>query len=103
MYAIAFDLDTRAAKEALGDETIAYKKIRGVLEAHGFEGQQGSLYFGRPDSTPVDCVLAVQEIDKRFSWFSRVVRDLRMLRVEEQNNLLPALSTELRFDQSDSA
>lgn len=103
VYAIAFDLDTKAAEHELGDGwRSAYGRIGTVLQQHGFSGQQGSLYFGRADSNPVHCVLAVQDLDKRFVWFGRIVRDLRMLRVEEQNDLRDALSNELRFDQDET-
>jgi virulence-associated protein VapD len=94
MYAIAFDLDT----EALGrhypgnNPTNAYGDIRRVLEGHGFKWQQGSLYFG--DATvvsPVIAVLAVQEIVKRYPWFRAVVTDIRMMRIEDTNDLMPAV------------
>lgn len=100
VYAIAFDLDTKAAERELGDNWRgAYGRIAAVLQEHGFTGQQGSLYFGQQGSNPVHCVLAVQDLDKRFVWFGRIVRDLRMLRVEEQNDLMDALSTEFRFNK----
>jgi virulence-associated protein VapD len=36
-------------------------------------------------------VLAVQEVSKRYSWFRVAVRDIRMLRIEENNDLMPAV------------
>jgi virulence-associated protein VapD len=42
--------------------------------------------------------MAVQEADRRFAWFAMVVRDLRMLRVDEDNDLMPVLNNQLRFD-----
>lgn len=100
VYAIAFDVDTKAAERELGESWRGcYGRIGIVLQEHGFTMQQGSLYFGQPGSNPVHCVLAVQDLDRRFAWFGRIVRDLRMLRVEEQNDLRDALSTELRFDR----
>lgn len=102
VYAIAFDLDTNACERELGDKTAAYGRIERIFARHGFTRQQGSLFFGTENSTPVDCVLAVQELDRRYAWFGRVVTDIRMLRVEEQNNLLPVLSSELRFDEPEA-
>lgn len=96
MYAIAFDLDTRTAEALLGANWRGcYEQIGRVLNDHGFHGQQGSVYFGQPGSNPVLCVKAVQAIERRYPWFPRVIRDLRMLRIEEENDLLPALSGEL--------
>jgi hypothetical protein len=42
--------------------------------------------------------MAVQEADRRFAWFASAVKDLRMLRVDEDNDLLPALSNRLRLE-----
>jgi virulence-associated protein VapD len=47
--------------------------------------------------------MAVQDADRRYAWFGRVTRDLRMLRVDEDNDLLPALSNRLRLDNTDAA
>ena len=100
MYAIAFDLDTDAARREFhgADHTQAWNLFRRVLEEHGFTNQQGSLYFGKEGTTPVHCVLAVQEAARRYAWLRRVVRDIRMLRIEENNDLFDALGTGLPFD-----
>lgn len=98
VYAIAFDLNTKTAEQLCGDGwRNCYAQIGIVLAEFGFARQQGSVYFGDENSDAVKCVMAVQEIDRRYSWFSRVVQDLRMLRVDEDNDLLPALSNELRL------
>jgi virulence-associated protein VapD len=46
MYAVAFDLEVKAAKanHPSGNATKAYADIRKVLEGHGFLWRQGSLY-----------------------------------------------------------
>ena len=93
MYAIAFDLDTNALENAYSTPNWrnAYDDIAKELRQHGFERQQGSVYFGTRGMTPVHCVLAAQALAKRYSWFVRSVRDLRMLRIEESNDLMPAI------------
>ena len=53
--------------------------------------QQGSVYLGDRTADPVRCVLAIQDVARDCSWFSQVVRDVRMLRIEENNDLLPAI------------
>ena len=104
MYAIAFDLDTTAAEAVCGSNWRGcYEKIGAVLAEHGFGRLQGSVYFGDEASDAVRCVVAVQDLDRRYAWFGRIVRDLRMLRVDENNDLLPALNTELRFDAADAS
>jgi virulence-associated protein VapD len=98
VYAIAFDLDTAIAEKLCGAGWRAcYDKIAMVLAEHGFVRQQGSVYFGDASSDAVRCVMAVQDLDRRYAWFGRVMRDLRMLRVDEDNDLLPALSDRLRL------
>ncbi len=94
MYAIAFDLDTEvlAALYHNPSYTNAYDDIRRVFEEFSFERQQGSVYFAQRDNiTAVDCVLAVQDVSRRYPWFRNVVKDIRMLRIEENNDLMPAL------------
>jgi len=92
-YAIAFDLDTETLKQVYPSESWnnAYSDIRKVLELMGFAWQQGSVYFGGDTVTAVTCVLAAQQLNQKYSWFKASVRDIRMLRIEEMNDLLPAI------------
>jgi virulence-associated protein VapD len=93
MYAIAFDLDTETLQNNYGSQfwQNAYRDIRYALSAHGFNWQQGGVQFGGPEVTPVTCVLAVQDLKRRFSWFRDSVRDIRMLRIEETSDLCSAI------------
>lgn len=92
VYAIAFDMDIESLKQTYGDPyNNAYAEIRKVLGGHGFTPQQGSVYFGNESINAVTCVLAVQDLSRRFPWFAASVRDIRMLRIEEFNDLLPAI------------
>ncbi|MDD9212901.1 hypothetical protein [Aeromonas dhakensis] len=92
-YAIAFDLDTDTLKQSYPNASWnnAYGDIRKVLEPLGFSWQQGSVYFGGDQINAVKCVLAAQKLSNTFAWFKASVRDIRMLRIEEMNDLLPAL------------
>ena len=93
MYAIAFDLDTQLLEESYGGGSWrnAYADIRNALSNHGFDWKQGSVYFGNDRVDAVTCVLAVQDLTRRFPWFRPSVRDIRMLRIEENNDLSPAI------------
>ena len=92
-YAIAFDLDTNQLKNLYGSESWqnAYSDIKRTLVSLGFDHQQGSVYFGSEQITAVKCVLAAQELSKVYPWFKPCVSDIRMLRIEEMNDLQPAL------------
>lgn len=94
-YAIAFDLDTKTLSETYGNPSCgnAYADIKKVLCEYGFERQQGSVYFGDEHVDAVKTVMAVQKLAKMYSWFSPSVRDIRMLRIEEDNDLMPAIET----------
>jgi len=94
MYAIAFDMDTEALKQNYHTDSYnnAYYDIRKLLtEKHGFLWQQGSVYFGGPTVNAVSCVLAAMDVSATFPWFAPSVRDIRMLRIEEQNDLMDAV------------
>ena len=94
MYAIAFDLDTNTLKDVYPNDSYknAYMDIRRVLvDEYGFAWQQGSVYFGGESVDAVSCVLAAQDLTTRYDWFSASVRDIRMLRIEENNDLMPAV------------
>ncbi len=105
VYAIAFDLDGATAEKHCGPNWrgSCYAKIANVFSEFGFGRVQGSVYFGDESSDAVRCVMAVQEADRRFAWFASAVKDLRMLRVDEDNDLLPALSGRLRLEDETAA
>lgn len=97
MYAIAFDLDIENLRNSYHNDsyTNAYVDIRKTLEKYGFDGLQGSVYFGNEKVNPVTCVLAVAELKKAHTWFSASVRDIRMLRIEEDNDLMPIVENDI--------
>jgi len=97
MYAIVFDFDT-ATLEQLYPNAFwrnAYTDVRSFLQARGFEWMQGSTYFGDQTVDAVRCVRAVQKLSAKYPWFKSAVRDIRMLRIEENNDLMIALDDEV--------
>lgn len=94
MYAITFDLDTEVLKQTYPNDSItnAYGDIRKFLNDAGFDWQQGSVYFGNSTMNAVKCVVATQKLSEKYSWFSASVKDIRMLRIEELNDLKDALT-----------
>lgn len=92
VYAIAFDMDIEQLRANYGDPyNNAYLEIRKVLTRHGFAWQQGSVYYGNETVTAVTCVLAAMDLAQSLPWFAASVRDIRMLRIEELNDLMPAV------------
>lgn len=95
VYAIAFDMDIEQLRANYGDPyNNAYLEIRRVLQRHGFAWQQGSVYYGGTEVTSVTCVLAAMDLARSLPWFASSVRDFRMLRIEELNDLMPAVQQE---------
>lgn len=93
MYAVVFDLDTSCLSEQyhVDSSNNAYANIRKFMEANHFEWKQGSVYFGDETVTAVTCVITVQRLSQQYPWFASCAKDVRMLRIEENNDLLPAI------------
>lgn len=96
MYAIVFDLDTETLKNLYPNASWnnAYSDVRKFLTDRGFEWRQGSTYFGDDSIDAVRCVRVVQKLAKKFPWFEPAVKDIRMLRIEENNDLMTAFDDE---------
>ncbi len=92
-YAIAFDLDTKVLQELYPNPSWqnAYYDVERGLRKFGFERRQGSVYFGNDAVDAVTCVLAVQDLAAGLPWFRPSVTDIRMLRIEDNNDLKPAI------------
>ena len=92
-YAIIFNLDATTLETTYPTPiwTDAYKDIARFLRGEGFDRQQGSVYFGNDDVDVVRCQMAVQKLTLEFDWFGPSVKDIRMLRIEDNNNLMPAV------------
>ena len=94
MYAIIFDIDqdTLAKTYEASAYTNAYTDIEQLLKRYGFTKKQNSLYFASTDNVnAVTCVLAAQDLAKTYDWFSASVKDIKMLRIEETSDLMPAI------------
>jgi len=94
MYAIAFDLDQDTLSKTYGvpSHNNAYNDIKNTLNDFGFTRQQGSVYFGDDTVDAVKAVMATQKLAKLYSsWFPASVKDIRMLRIEDNNDLRPAV------------
>lgn len=92
IYAIAFDLDVEMLSKSYGNQNYnnAYNDIKNTLAQYGFVRQQGSVYFG-VEADAVKTVIATQALAKKYSWFVPSVKDIQMLRIEENSDLMPAL------------
>lgn len=92
-YAISFGLDTKILQDSYPAPSWqnAYFDIERALREHGFVRKQGSVYFGDDAVDVVRCQAAVQKLAVDYDWFAPSVRDIRMLRIEDNNDLMPAI------------
>lgn len=92
MYAIAFDLKKDYLEEHYGSSPEnAYGDIKRVLAEHGFQPQQGSVYYGDETSNVVKTIVAVQDLSRKCPWFKESVRDIRILQLLGSDDLKPLL------------
>ena len=83
-YAIVVDLDIDTLKTRTRvSPAEAYTEIEYTLSGYGFSRQQGNVYFGSDK-------VAARRLAK-YAWFVLSVRDIRMLRIEDDNDLMPAI------------
>jgi len=102
MYAIAFDLDNSILEQTYRNTSIsnAYKDIGDVLIEYGFRRQHGSVYFGGEAVNAVVCTTAIMELTQKYSWFAPSVKDIRMLRIEDNNDLTPVINSTIKMLES---
>ena len=108
MYAISFDLDTKVLEQSYPTPSWqnAYADIGKFLRDRGFDTpaeeapsawQQGSVYFGDDTVDVVRCQTVAQQMTMEFDWFALPLRDIRMLRIEDNNDLMPAVELVLQM------
>lgn len=93
MYALTIDLDEETVVRARPGTTLrqAYAEVARELASLGFERRYDGLFYGGERVNAVGSVLAARQLARALPWFAPSVRDFRLLRIEEQNDLLPAV------------
>lgn len=92
MYAISFDLNTEKLVELYGRSyNNAYRDIAMFLEWRGFVRQQNSLYVGNETINAAKTVVTVNQMSERFDWLKPCVKNIRMFRIEDDDDLSIAL------------
>lgn len=83
MYMILIDLEA---------ERFSTAEISEFMNKHGFMCVQRGLYSGSGLINAVSCVIVIQQLFKEFSINSRHVKSLKMFRVDEISDLVPAIN-----------
>lgn len=91
-YVIQIELDNRMLQELYphDDYKHAYNDIRGFLSKEGLRWISGCSLFDAGES-PIKGVVAMQHLSKHFDWFKGSLKQLRLLRVTSNSNLLNAI------------
>jgi virulence-associated protein VapD len=91
MYAIAFDFDTDKLKKNYPGESWqnAYGEVRKFLSDSGFGHQQGTVYYGDENQTPVTTMATVFDLSKKLPYLRDSVKDIRILQLLDSDDLMP--------------
>jgi virulence-associated protein VapD len=91
-YAICIDLDPGVLAQIYGPgwET-AYTDVTRFLAEHGFVRRYGTVYFGDGTIVAVHCMMVVQQLALQFAWFAPAASDVRMIRIEGNNDMRAAM------------
>lgn len=105
MFAIAYDFDTAQLKQhyPVASSNNAYADFRKFMESHGFKSQQGSVLYGDDTVTAVTATLAIVAASAKFPWLSPSVIDIRILRILDKDDLMPAVQSGAGAHKSVSA
>jgi virulence-associated protein VapD len=94
MFAIAYDFDTEKLKEHYTSSyNNAYGDVRKFMETKGFTAKQGSVLYGDDTVTMVSAVLAVSGLSTKFPWVLPSLKDIRILRILDSDDLMPAIQS----------
>lgn len=95
MFAIAYDFDNAALKQHYHVDSFnnAYANFRKFMADRGFSSQQGSVLYRDESVTAVTATLAIVEASSHFSWLSPSVKDIRILRILDKDDLMPAVQS----------
>ena len=91
IYAVLIDLDADSLLDHEKQNNVD-QQIKIYMIENGFIWKQGNIYFGNENITAVNCVVVIQKLAQKYSWFSACVKEVRLFRIEENTDLLPALS-----------
>lgn len=100
MYAITFDMNIELLRLNYGNSyNNAYDEIEEVLRNNGFIKHQRNIYFGDTTVNAVSCVIVTIKLSKLFPWFVSSIKNINMLRIEELNDLMPAIRQEEKMNK----
>lgn len=89
-YAILLRLDDCVLRRLLEANDLARDQITHFFAKQGFVRRNHDLYFGDQTVDAVQCVLTAQRLAATFNWVVSAIKEIRMLRIEEDCDLTGA-------------
>lgn len=92
-YGILLILDFNKLQQDYNIEDFtALLEIESILYVeYGFKAYSKCLYISE-EANAVDCIVAVTKLVKKFNWFKPCIKSIRLLRIEENTDLLSGIS-----------
>ncbi len=76
---IIFDLDTKLLEKHYHNNSWrnGYSDIKGILNKHGFQNIQGTVYLSNAGIRQAHGTVAIQEVAIRFAWFGKCISNIQ--------------------------
>ena len=89
-YGIHMELDHDSMEKLLKEkELLCQTKLQGEMESFGFHKQSCGFYLCDMDIVKV--VVSMQRLSKKFPWLFPCLKSMRVYRITDDNDLLPAI------------
>lgn len=85
---IVFDMDTNCLKQHYHNPSWnnAYADIWRILNRHGFDNIQGTVYLSKEGIRQAHGTLALQEVAARFEWFHTCASNIQFYELKDDFN-----------------
>lgn len=85
---IVFDMDTNCLKQHYHNPSWnnAYADIWRILNRHGFDNIQGTVYLSKEGIRQAHGTLALQEVAARFEWFHACASNIQFYELKDDFN-----------------
>ena len=91
MFVIVIDLYDEFLKNHNEDIDGIYETIASFFDERGFTKLRDGVYLSDKDVNAVSATVAVEELASRRKWFALTIKSAKLLRVEEESDLIDAI------------
>lgn len=91
MFMIVIDLYDEVLENQSKEIDVVYETISSFLSRRGFTKLRDGVYLSDKDVNAVSATVAVEELAFRRKWFALTIKSAKLLRVEEESDLIDAI------------